>query len=84
VGHPAAKGLVTYALDEWALGAILRRSIRLTGFWLEGARSSEEAELVSPRSALLVPLELVVLPCSESCFSRLCITYVYLGRNDND
>jgi len=41
----------------------------VTGFWLEGAQSSEEAELVSPRNALLVPLEFVVPACSESCFS---------------
>ncbi len=41
----------------------------VTGFWIEGARSSEEAELLSPRSSLCVPLELVVPACSESCFS---------------
>jgi hypothetical protein len=32
----------------------------VTGFWLEGAPNSEEAELLSPRRALPVPLEFVV------------------------
>ena len=31
-----------------------------SGFWLEGARNSEEAELLSPRRSLLLPLEFVV------------------------
>src|SRR6202521_4053838 len=33
---------------------------RRSGFWLEGARNSEEAELLSPRRSLLLPLEFVV------------------------
>jgi hypothetical protein len=31
----------------------------VTGFWLEGARNAEEAELLSPRSTLLVPCPVV-------------------------
>jgi len=36
---------------------------------LEGVRNSDEAELLSPRRTLFVPLEFVVPACSESCFS---------------
>lgn len=32
----------------------------VAGFWLEGARDSEKAEVLSPRRSLLLPLEFVV------------------------
>jgi hypothetical protein len=37
----------------------------VAGFWLEGAQDSEEAELLSPRRSLLLPLEFVVPACKE-------------------
>lgn len=53
----------------------------VTGFWIEGAQSSEEAELLSPRSALCVPPKLVVPACSESCFPAPLLNLLSLGGN---
>jgi hypothetical protein len=52
----------------------------VTRFWLEGARNSEEAELLSPRRVLLVPLEFVAPACNESCFSTPLLHMHLLGE----
>lgn len=55
----------------------------VTGFWLEGARSSEEAELVSPQSALFVPLEFVVPACNKSAFATVLLNLHWLGLHSH-
>ncbi len=46
---------------------ILQAVTSVADFWLEGARNSEEAELLSPRRKLFVPLEFAVPACSKPC-----------------
>src|ERR1017187_1935143 len=48
---------VIWVIDAHILPAILRRLGHLPDSGLEGARNSEEAELVSPREPRLAPLE---------------------------
>ncbi len=63
-----SRELVTHVLDGSPLPAILAFT-SVTGFWLEGARNSEEAELLLSRRALLTPLGIVFPVCNESCFA---------------
>src|ERR1019366_1306402 len=57
-----------------------------TSFWIlaEGARNSEEAELLSPPESAACPLEFVVPACSESCFSPPLLDLHLPWRNADD
>jgi hypothetical protein len=79
---------VISVLDESTLPVILNRKHKLTlGFWLEGARNWEEAELVSPQTALLGPLGFLflgfVIPaCSKVSLLNTSVALAFpLGDN---
>jgi hypothetical protein len=55
-------------LTEQHFRKILQAFTSVAEFWLEGAWNSEEAELVSPRRELVVPLEFAVPACTRPCF----------------
>jgi hypothetical protein len=68
------------ALTEIHFRKILQSFSSVAEFWLEGARNSEEAELLSPRRKLL-PLEFAVPACTKIPFSPITLLNVNLSNS---